>query len=124
MESEKRVLIVDDDPVYAKLIRGWIREICQVFVVTAGKQALNFLTKKQVDLILLDYEMPELDGPSVLEYLRMDPETEDIPVVFLTGIDSGESLKRLNSLRAEGCILKSAGKEELLNYVRNFFGRT
>lgn len=83
--EKKRILIVDDDASYAGMVREWIKDIYRADVVTAGMQAITFLLKNKVDLVLLDYEMPVVDGPQVLQMLRQEPTTKDIPVVFLTG---------------------------------------
>ena len=107
-------MIVDDDPAYAKMVREWIKGDYQVNVVTAGMQAISFLLKEKVDLILLDYEMPIVDGPQVLQMLRSEPETKDIPVVFLTGVGDRESVTRVMELKPSGYILKSTTREALL----------
>ncbi len=125
--SGSRILIVDDDPDYAKMVRGWIRDKYRVDIVTAGMQAISFLLKlpenEQVDLILLDYEMPVVDGPQVLQMLRQEPATAHIPVVFLTGIGTRESVARVMSLKPDGYILKSATREELLNFLAGKLNR-
>ena len=96
---KKRILIVDDDPSYAKMVREWIKDIYRVDIVTAGMQAITFLLKAResdpVDLILLDYEMPVVDGPQVLQMLRQEPATADIPVIFLTGNGTKEAVTRV-----------------------------
>lgn len=104
---KRKILIVDDDPSYAGMVREWIKDVYQVNVVTAGMQAISFLLKHPVDLILLDYEMPVVDGPQVLQMLRQEPETSRIPVVFLTGVGTTEEVKRVMALKPSGYILKS-----------------
>lgn len=120
--SKKRILIIDDDPSYAKMVREWIKEKFRVDIVTAGMQAITFLLKVQesdkVDLILLDYEMPVVDGPQVLQMLRQEPVTADIPVIFLTGIGTKEAVGRVVELKPDGYILKSTTKDDLLDYLR------
>ena len=126
METETRILIVDDDPFYAKVVREWLRERYRVFAVTSGQQALTFLSKKQVDLLLLDYQMPEMDGQRVLERLRENPATSALTVVFLTGADvavsddAWEPSEEMKALRPAGCLSKSIGREELLRRVAEF----
>lgn len=121
-DRKKRILIVDDDPYYAKLVRDWVRESYRADVVLAGMQAFSYLLKKgdddKVDLILLDYEMPVVDGPQVLQMLRQEPRTAHIPVVFLTGVGTKEAVMRVKGLRPDGYILKSTSKEALLDYLR------
>ncbi len=120
---KKSVLIVDDDPAYAKIVREWMKESYRVDIVTAGMQAISFLLKvpeeNPVDLILLDYEMPIVDGPQVLQMLRQEEATAHIPVVFLTGVSTKEGVSRVMSLKPDGYILKSTTKEELLIFLHS-----
>jgi len=121
--SNKRILIVDDDPSYAKMIREWIKDSYRVDIVTAGMQAIKFLLKckadEKVDLILLDYEMPVVDGPQVLQMLREEQETAGIPVVFLTGVGTKEAVARVMALKPDGYILKSTTRENLLIFLQD-----
>ena len=120
--SQRRILIVDDDPSFAKMVREWIKEFYRVDIVTAGMQAISFLLKipesEKVDLILLDYEMPVVDGPQVLQMLRQEPATANIPVIFLTGIGTKEAVERVMELKPDGYILKSTTREQLLLFLR------
>ncbi len=116
--GKKRILIVDDDPAYAKMAQEWIRGEYRTDFVTAGMNAITFLLKNPVDLILLDYEMPVVDGPQVLQMLRQEPVTQGIPVVFLTGVGTREGVERVMALKPDGYILKSTTKEKLLEYLR------
>ncbi len=116
--EKKKILLVDDDPSYATMVREWIKDDYQVYVVTAGMQAITFLLKKKVDLILLDYEMPVVDGPQVLQMLRQEEDTKDIPVVFLTGVGTREGVQRVMELKPEGYVLKSTTKDNLLSFLK------
>lgn len=111
---KEKVLVVDDDPAFCKMMRGHLTALFQVSVVTSGKQAVTFLKQNKVDLVLLDYNMPVMSGPEVLQTLRSSEETKDIPVAFLTGIDSKESIAQVLALKPQGYILKSATKEDLI----------
>ena len=117
--GRKRILIVDDDPAYAKVVRGWIGDAYQTNIVLNGTQAITFLVKNHVDLILLDYEMPIVDGPKVLEMIRSEDEIKDIPVVFLTGVGTKESVQRVLSLEPAGYILKTTTRENLLAKIHS-----
>ena len=117
--GQKRVLIVDDDPAYAKMVRGWISEEYLVNIVTGGMHAITFLTKNHVDLILLDYEMPVVDGPQVYEMIKSEEELADIPIVFLTGNGTREGVQRVLQLGPAGYVLKGASKVELLTKIKN-----
>ena len=65
--------------------------------------------------------MPVTDGPQVLEMLRADDDTKNIPVMFLTGRDDKESVMAVLALNPQGYFLKTIGKEELLNKLKVFF---
>ena len=117
----KNILIVDDDPTYAKMVREWLKTTYKVSVVTAGMQAIAHLLKNKVDLVLLDYEMPLVDGTQVFQMLRSDPETKDIPVIFLTGIGSRDRVEKVMKLHPDGYILKTTPKERLIESLNSFF---
>ncbi len=121
MKETKKILIVDDDPSYAKTVREWLKDTYSISIVTAGMQAITFLMQNQIDLVLLDYAMPVVDGPQILEMLRSDTITANIPVVFLTGVGTKESITRAMSLKPQGYILKTATKEELLKSLETIF---
>ena len=118
---KKTILVVDDDPNYLGLVREWLKDEYKVFMVNSGLQALKWLGKNKVDLILLDHEMPVTSGPQVLEMLRSDEETRYIPVMFLTGKSDKESVMSVVSLKPEGYFLKTIQKDELLEKLREFF---
>ena len=120
-EKKHNILIVDDDPSFAKMAREWLKYDYHVDIVTAGVQAITFLAKTPVDLILLDYEMPVVDGPQVLHMIRSEEAIANIPVVFLTGIGTRESVQRVMSLKPEGYILKSTTRPELLKNLKSIF---
>ncbi|MBR5162473.1 MAG: response regulator, partial [Schwartzia sp.] len=82
----KNILLVDDDNTFLKTIKGWLSSEYRVTIVTSGAQALMYIADNKPDLILLDYEMPIVDGPQVFRMLRSQPETANIPIVFLTGV--------------------------------------
>lgn len=115
--EKKRILLVDDDPAYAKMVREWIKDIYRTDVVTQGEQAVKFLSKNAVDLVLLDYDMPGMDGPEVLQKIRKDPAISNIPIVFLTGMGSREGISKVLDLKPDGFLLKTSTKEDILNFL-------
>ena len=117
---KKKVLIVDDDPLYAKMVQEWLSEDYVVEVVNDGMQTISYLLSNPVDLVLLDYEMPVVDGSQVLGMLRSHKDTAKIPVVFLTGVKTKSSVERVVKMHPEGYVLKSITKEELLTTVEQF----
>ncbi len=120
-EFRKSILVVDDDPSYLGLVREWLKDSYKVFMANSGLQAIKWLGKNTVDLILLDHEMPVTSGPQVLEMLRSDDETKTIPVMFLTGKSDKESVMAVVALKPEGYFLKTIQREELLEKLNEFF---
>ena len=121
--SKKSILVVDDDGTMLRTLKTWLSDKYQVFMVNSGMAAITFLAKKEVDLILLDYEMPVTDGPQVLEMLRSDEDTKRIPVIFLTGRGDKDSVMSVMSLKPQGYLLKTISRVELLEKLSAFFDR-
>ncbi|MBO4396207.1 MAG: response regulator [Eubacterium sp.] len=118
----KSILIVDDDPVYARMVREWVKDDYQAFVVVSGEQMLKFLTKRKTDLILLDYEMSGMSGPQTLTAMRENPETADIKVIFLSGAADDASINEIRSLNTAGFIPKTTTKDNLQQTIRDVLG--
>lgn len=87
---QPRLLVVDDQPLHIQLLHRSMPSVCQVFMATSGQQALRVAQEQQPDLILLDVEMPEMDGFATLQALRAHPDTKDIPVIFITAHTGGD----------------------------------
>ena len=120
-EFKKTILVVDDDPSYLNLVREWLKDKYKVSMASSGLQAIKWLGKNKADLILLDHEMPVTSGPQVLEMLRSDTDTKNIPVIFLTGKSDKDSVMSVVSLKPEGYLLKTIDKRELLDKLEEFF---
>jgi DNA-binding NarL/FixJ family response regulator len=73
--------------------------------------------------VLLDYEMPVVNGKQVLEMIRTENEFSDIPVMFLTGKNDRESIEQVMSLKPEGYILKTTKPEQIVQMIDEFFER-
>jgi diguanylate cyclase (GGDEF)-like protein len=79
-----RVLVVDDQPVNLQLMAEVLRDSYDVLVATSGARALEIASSGSADLILLDVEMPEMDGIEVCSRLKADPRTRAVPVLFVS----------------------------------------
>ncbi len=122
-EFRKSILVVDDDPGFLGLAREWLKDTYKVAMASSGLQAIKWLGKNKVDLILLDHEMPVTSGPQVLEMLRSENDTKSIPVMFLTGKSDKESVMAVMDLKPEGYFLKTIQREELLRNLARFFAQ-
>jgi signal transduction histidine kinase len=88
--QKPRILVVDDQPINIQAVYQIFSEDHEVFMATNGTSALEVVRDQKPDLILLDVLMPGLDGHAVCQRLKNDPETRDIPVIFVTGLDDPE----------------------------------
>ena len=120
--SPKRIMIIDDSPGMLKAIKEQLGSDYEVATAINGKIAMKYLQNKTVDLILLDYAMPEEDGPAVFEKLLANPKTANIPVIFLTGINDSAMIQKALSLKPRGYMLKPVDKETLLTKVHEILG--
>lgn len=117
-----RILVIDDATIIHKTIKGHLDAQYEVATAISGKIALRYLKSKKVSLILLDYEMPEMNGPAVLSQLRESPYLAEIPVVFLTGINDVDKIKNALSMKPQGYLLKPVDKKALLDKIHELIG--
>lgn len=87
---QPRLLVVEDQPLHIQILNRALSPECRVFMATRGQQALQFCAERQPDLVLLDVEMPDMDGFAVLQALKADRNTRNIPVIFVTAHTSTE----------------------------------
>ena len=121
LEVKNSILVVDDDATMLRTLKIWLSDKYQVYMANSGTNAIALLGKKKVDLILLDYEMPVLDGPKVLEMIRSEAAFKDTPVMFLTGKDDRESVLSVIDLKPEKYLLKSESPDKILKTIEDFF---
>ncbi|MDD4880520.1 MAG: two-component system response regulator [Gallionellaceae bacterium] len=101
------LLIVDDEPANLALLARVLQPHYRVRAANSGERALETAASTpRPDLILLDVMMPEMDGYAVLVHLREDPQTSDIPVIFVTALDDEVNEEHGFSLGAVDYIAK------------------
>ncbi len=114
-----RILIVDDTVKNIQVLGTILKqEAYQINVAHNGKQALDVVGKVRPDLILLDVMMPEMDGFETCTHLKQNPETVDIPVIFLTAKIETEDIVKGFELGAVDYVTKPFNPTELLVRVR------
>lgn len=118
--KRKHILVVDDDIRMLKSIKEQLHDTYDVATALSGKLALKFLESKDIDLILLDYEMPDENGPAVLTKIRENSKLADIPVLFLTGVTEREKIQNALSLRPQGYLLKPIDHQKLIETIKEF----
>ncbi len=121
--KKKHILVVDDDKEQLRQIKEHLSDFYDVRAVRSGPAALKFLENHRVDLILLDYMMPEMDGPAVFKEIRESGEYPWIPVIFLTGVtEKKKVIKTLVELKPQGYIVKPAKKSALVSKIIDVIG--
>ena len=119
--SQKQILIIDDDVTYMEMLKNWLKDEYLVTLTPSALKALPWLTRKRVDLILLDYEMPELSGPEFLKQLHEADVNNDIPVMFLTGHQDRNSVMTALGQKPAGYMLKTIDNKTLHKKLGSFF---
>lgn len=120
MNNKRTVLIVDDTPANVSLLNNILKDKYRTKIATNGEKALRLACSDATpDLILLDIMMPEMDGYEVCEQLKANPQTADIPVVFLTAKVSEEDETRGLAMGAVDYITKPISPPIVLERVKN-----
>ena len=113
--------MVDDSGAMLRNVKGWLEEKYQVILANSGAMAIKYLSTNRPDLVLLDYEMPIVDGKQVLGMIRSEAEFADIPVMFLTSKGDKESVMQVMELKPDGYLLKTMPPEQIKRSVDTFF---
>lgn len=113
------ILVVDDTPDNLALISSLLKDHYTVKVANSGENALKYLEKQETpDLILLDIMMPGISGYDVIEKLKQNPQTHDIPVIFLTAMSSMEDEEKGLKMGASDYITKPISPSIMLARVK------
>jgi CheY-like chemotaxis protein len=124
MDDAYRVVLVDDDPDLRKLVKltleftaGW-----QVSTAADGTEGIETVRNEQPDVAVVDIMMPDMDGYEVCRRLKDDPETEGIPVVFLTARKELDR-EKVKACGAHGVVVKPFEPELLADELRQLCDR-
>ncbi|WP_342130685.1 diguanylate cyclase domain-containing protein [Hydrogenophaga sp. OTU3427] len=90
LPRQPRLLVVDDQAIQIQVLYRALSPDCQVLMATSGEAALRLCHERLPDLVLLDVEMPDMDGFELLRQLKADPVTREVPVIFVTGHTSDD----------------------------------
>lgn len=112
-----KILLVDDNNVSLSLAKNMLSDKYEIYAVISGEQAIRFLEKKNVNLILLDINMPDMSGFETLKIIREMPELKDIPIIFLTSDSDPETERKCFEMGAFDFIVKPFQKATLRSRV-------
>jgi len=123
MSPQKKVLVVDDSKENRTLLKMLLEDDYEIEEADCGETCLAKISVSKPDLILLDVQMPGLSGYEVCEHIRKQPETSDLPIIFVSGLDSAE--ERLAGFECGGdeYVIKPVDGLDLLSKVQVHLAR-
>ncbi|QCS43031.1 response regulator [Natrinema versiforme] len=123
-------LLIDPNPEHVRIFFEALENekiASRIHAVSSGGEALDFLHRRgeysdavQPNLILLDIDLPEMDGHRLLEDLIADPDLEGVPVIVLSGSNEAERVARSYELRANAYVQKPVESAAFIDIVRSF----
>ena len=124
--SQKHILLVDDDrdirevaSLSLEAIGGW-----KVSSASGGSQGVELARSERPDVILLDVMMPDVDGPATVQRLQADPQTRDIPVIFLTAKAKSADQLGFSKLGVAGVLTKPFDPMTLTDQIATILARS
>ena len=120
----ERILLVEDNVMNRRLAQFLLKsEGYIVYEATNGREALELVKAHAPDLILMDLQLPELDGFTTTQILKQDATTKDIPVVALTAYAMTGDAERASEAGCDGYITKPFDKQGFLETVASYLRR-
>ena len=84
----KKILVVDDTKAILKMAKFVLNDKYDVYLSNSGELALEILNRKPIDIVLMDVDMPDMDGVETVQKIREMKNIKDIPVMFFTALES------------------------------------
>jgi len=105
---KKRILICEDEPDMRNILKSMVESAdYEVLEAEDGEKGVDVAFQKIPDLILLDLKMPKMDGFEVLEKLKYNPATQNIPVIILSNLDQEQDISKAKALGAVDYLVKA-----------------
>jgi DNA-binding response OmpR family regulator len=122
MVEAKKILVVDDDKVFLRLVEyDLTKNGFDVITAPDGEMGILLAKTQKPDLILLDINMPDIEGGDVATMLEDNPQTQDIPIIFVTALlTKQEEIKRQNMMGKHSFFSKPYKLERLLEEIDKF----
>lgn len=117
----KKVLVIDDNASELRNMKAMLEEYYEIILATSGEMGVQRAIEKKPDIILLDYEMPRVNGTATFAMLQETVTTKNIPVIFLTGVSDVKRVREVLELHPAGYILKPAEKKKLIAQIESVF---
>jgi two-component system, OmpR family, phosphate regulon response regulator PhoB len=111
----KTVLVAEDDSDILGLVRAVLEDAGYTVVSAVGKATLTAIAEKRPDVLLLDYQMPGMDGVIIAQTVRAEETTRHIPIIAMTA--AGRAPLVCSQMDADGCLGKPFDIDHLVNVV-------
>ena len=120
-----RICYVEDDEDIQRIVRMTLERVGKMTVEVVGDptMAIEAMTAFRPDMVMLDWMMPKMDGPTLFRQMKLRPETSSLPVVFITAKASQHDLDELLKLGAAGAISKPFSPRDLPDQLRAIWAK-
>lgn len=120
-----RICYVEDDEDIQRIVRMSLERVGKMTVEVVGDPtaAIEAMTSFQPDLVMLDWMMPAMDGPTLFREMKLRPETQSLPVVFITAKAAQRDLEELMKMGAAGTISKPFSPKDLPEQLRAIWAK-
>jgi len=120
-----RICYVEDDEDIQRIVRMTLERVGKMTVEVVGDptMAIEAMTAFRPDMVMLDWMMPKMDGPTLFRQMKLRPETSALPVVFITAKASQHDLDELLKLGAAGAISKPFSPRDLPDQLRAIWAK-
>ena len=124
MQTAKTILIVEDNPINLKLLRDILNfQKFEVLEAVNGKSALESVKEdyNKIDLILMDLQLPDINGLEVIKRIKADAESKDIPIIVVSAHAMESDMKKCREAGCIDYITKPINIQEFINKINSFF---
>lgn len=122
-ENALRILAIDDNPQILRNIKKILNDDYNIMLATSVEKAAEMIEEKPFDLILLDYEMPEIDGITAFKIFKTHLKTKDKPIVFLTAVSDKRRIMEVVALKPAAYLLKPINPDMIKKTIEDLIGK-
>ncbi len=115
------ILVVDDSKTSLKMIKQALENSYKVYAANSAELALEMLERKLIDLVLMDINMPDIDGFRAVEEMKRRERCSDVPVIFVTALSDPVTIERCKAL-GENYIVKPFDRNKMLKMIEEVLG--
>lgn len=114
---KKSILAIDDFSMNLRIIQEIFSKDVQVYIAKSGTQALQTLSSNDIDLFLVDIEMPEMSGIELIDRIRKIEKYKQTPIIIISAKGNAENVKKASMYKIADYIVKPFQKQELYKRV-------